>query len=199
MGRSKQAGTPADDAVVLFSPKNISMETLMSVIEDVYPTAKMTPDAQRKQIIIRIPPDQKKPLESLLAQLDTEETDAEKRYFKTYSIETGFYSLQSNRNLYRPLEFVSDLERLAPKAKISFDAQMQQVIVWGTDEDCRGRQRKNHRADTTAPDTRLHGWSRPSTHVSGSQHFLRRFGAGCSPCRSTSETADQSQGIARNT
>jgi nitrate reductase NapAB chaperone NapD len=136
MGRSRAAaGAETSLTIVRYSPKSVSLDILQSIIADIYPAAKITADAARRQVVIQIQSDQKGALESLLAQLDAEEPDEEKRYFKVYFMETGFYSLQSNQDIYRPLEFMKDVEKVVPKAKISFDVRMQQLIVWGTDEE----------------------------------------------------------------
>ena len=134
-----QEGQPGDaavaDAVVLFSPKNIALDMLLSVIEDIYPTARVTSDAQRRQVVIRVRPEQKEPLELLLKQLDTPDPEEEKRFFKAYPITTGFYSIRTNWSIYTPILFIADLEKLAPGARISFDVQSQNLIVWGTEEE----------------------------------------------------------------
>ena len=137
-GQSQQAAAdaaPVPDAVVLFTPKNISLDILRTIIEDVYPAAKLTPDTQRGQLVIRIRPEHKDPLELLLAQLDADDPEKEKRRFKPYPIETGFYSIRANWSRYTPVQFIADLQRLAPRARISFDEQSQQLLVWGTDEE----------------------------------------------------------------
>ena len=136
-GQSQQTNdvAPVADAVVLVSPKNIDLTTLKTVVEDVYPAAKITEDTQRNQLIIRVRPEQKESLQSLLKDLDADDPDKEKRYFKPYPIESGFYSLKSNWSPYTPVQVVADLQKLAPKASISFDIQSQQLIVWGTEEE----------------------------------------------------------------
>ena len=134
-GQSQQADGEEPDAVVLFTPKHIALDTLQTVIQDVYPTAKLVLDARRKQIIIRIRPHQKEPLQSLLAELDADDPDEEKRSFRAYPIESGFYSLTAGFNPNRPNEVVSELGKLVPGAKITFDVQSHQIIIWGTDEE----------------------------------------------------------------
>gem|GEM_PF-2142038 len=123
------------DAVVIFTPRNISLDTLLMVIEDIYPAARIMSDDQRGQLIVRVRPEQKEPLELLLKQLDAADPEEEKRYFKAYPVENVFYSLSTGWNIYRPVQFQEDLEKLAPRAKIVFDPQSLQLIVWGTVEE----------------------------------------------------------------
>ena len=122
-------------AVVVFSPKNIGLETLQTVIKDIYPHAGITTDLQRGQLVIRIRPEQKELLQSFLEQLDADDPDTERRFFKPYPLTSGFYSIRADWSRYAPVQFVADLQTLAPRAKISFDEQSQQLIVWGTDEE----------------------------------------------------------------
>ncbi|MCL2005268.1 MAG: hypothetical protein FWG73_03790 [Planctomycetaceae bacterium] len=135
MGQSQQqaAGAASGDGVVVFSPKNIALDTLQTVIEDIYPAARIVSDSQRGQIVIRVRAEQKEPLELLLQQLDADDPEAQRRFFKSYPITTGFYSIRANWSRYSPVQFIADLQRLAPAARISFDEQSQQLIVWGTE------------------------------------------------------------------
>jgi len=135
MGQSEQEGGNEPDAVVMFTPKNIDVETLQTVIQDVYPTAKITVNTQRRQFVIRVRPKQKDPLELLLAQLDAADPDEEKRYYKGYPIESGFYSLTAGYSPGRPTQFLAELAELVPDAKISLEPLSQQIIVWGTKEE----------------------------------------------------------------
>ncbi|MDR0327553.1 MAG: hypothetical protein LBI05_04575, partial [Planctomycetaceae bacterium] len=134
-GQTQQTGGAPADAVVMFSPKNITLETLQIVITDIYPTAKMTADAQRKQMVIRVRPDQKEALQLLLEQLDAADPDEEKRYFDAYPIESGFYSISDGYDRGRPMELTAELEKIAPGASITWDAPSQKMIVWGTKEE----------------------------------------------------------------
>ena len=134
-GQTQQTGGAPADAVVICSPKNITIETLQTVITDIYPTAKITVDAPRKQVIIRVRPDQKEPLQLLLDQLDAADPDEEQRYFDAYAIEAGFYSITSGYDPGRPQQLVEQLVKVAPDAKINWDAPSQKLIVWGTKEE----------------------------------------------------------------
>ena len=134
-GQSEQADGGTPDVVVPFTPKNIALDTLQTVIQDVYPTATMVLNAQRKQIIIRIRPNQKEALQSLLEQLDAADPDEERRYFDAYPIEAGFYSITRGYVSGRPQLMIEELVKIAPGARINWDTPSQKLIVWGTTEE----------------------------------------------------------------
>ncbi|MDR0703902.1 MAG: hypothetical protein LBF88_02830, partial [Planctomycetaceae bacterium] len=112
--------------------------TVVPILKEIYPDAKITDDAENGRIVIRVRPDQKNALMLLLAQLDAADPDKEKRYFKAYPIETGFYPVRRGRELFTtnmPLDYIQELQKLTPRAKIALDENSQQLIVWGTDEE----------------------------------------------------------------
>ena len=132
-----ESAMAVEDAVIVHTLKHVTQTSLISILTEIYPEAKVKDDAENGRVIIRIRPDKKDAAMTLLTQLDIADPDKEKRYFRAYPLETGFYSIDAGYNRYSPVLFVQDIQKLAPRAKVSFDENQQQLIVWGTDEDHR--------------------------------------------------------------
>ncbi|MDR2705059.1 MAG: hypothetical protein LBC02_04700, partial [Planctomycetaceae bacterium] len=135
---TSEAAKPIAEEVIVHNLKNVESSTVVPILKEIYPDAKITDDAENGRLVIRIRPDQKTALTLLLAQLDAADPDKEKRYFKAYPIETGFYPVRRGRETFTtnlPLDYIQELQKLAPRAKIALDENSQQLIVWGTDEE----------------------------------------------------------------
>ncbi|MDR3199790.1 MAG: hypothetical protein LBU34_18135 [Planctomycetaceae bacterium] len=129
---------PIAEEVLVHHLKNVESSAVVPILKEIYPDAKITDDAENGRLVIRIRPDQKTALVSLLTQLDAADPDKEKRYFKAYPIETGFYPVRRGREQYAtnmPLDYIQELQKLVPRAKIALDENSQQLIVWATDEE----------------------------------------------------------------
>ncbi|MDR2757137.1 MAG: hypothetical protein LBC20_15680, partial [Planctomycetaceae bacterium] len=129
---------PIAEEVIVHHLKNVESSTVVPILKEIYPDAKITDDAENGRLVVRIRPDQKTALTSLLAQLDAADPDKEKRFFKAYPIETGFYPVRRGREQFTtnmPLDYIQELQKLAPRAKIALDENSQQLIVWGTGEE----------------------------------------------------------------
>ncbi len=130
-----QAETTVPEEVLVHTLKHVASTTVLGILQEMYPDISVRDDAENDRLIIRLRPEQKDPVATLLARLDAADPDREKRFFKSYPLDTGFYSIRANWSRYRPVEFIGDLEKLVPKAKLSFDEDSQQIIVWGTEEE----------------------------------------------------------------
>lgn len=135
---TSETAKPIAEEVLVHHLKNVESSTVVPILKEIYPDAKITDDAENGRLVIRIRPDQKTALTLLLAQLDTADPDKEKRYFKAYPVETGFYPMRRGRELFTtnmPLDYIQELQKLTPRAKIALDENSQQLIVWATDEE----------------------------------------------------------------
>ncbi|MDR0336381.1 MAG: hypothetical protein LBI18_04755, partial [Planctomycetaceae bacterium] len=136
--RQSETAKPIAEEVYVHHLKNVDSSTVVPILKEIYPDAKITDDVQNGRLVIRIRPDQKNALTLLLAQLDAVDPDKEKRYFKAYPVETGFYPVRRGRESFTtnmPLDYIQELQKLAPRARIALDENSQQLIVWGTDEE----------------------------------------------------------------
>ncbi|MDR0611545.1 MAG: hypothetical protein LBG58_15665, partial [Planctomycetaceae bacterium] len=133
-----ETATPIAEEIIVHHLKNVESSAVVPILKEIYPDAKITDDSENGRIVIRIRPDQKTALTLLLAQLDAADPNREKRYFKAYPVETGFYPVRRGRELFTtnmPLDYIQELQKLTPRAKIALDENSQQLIVWGTDEE----------------------------------------------------------------
>ena len=131
---AKEMSPEQSEKRIIHSLKYIDLETVRGLLNDIYPGTKIVEDSNNDRIIVRVRPEFYDGAKELIEQLDTKDPDAVKRYFKPYDI-NGLYTTDGQGRYYNPTYFIADLEKLAPRAKISFDRYSQQVIVWGTDED----------------------------------------------------------------
>ncbi|MDR2117178.1 MAG: hypothetical protein LBP87_12440 [Planctomycetaceae bacterium] len=135
---TSETAKPIAEEVLVHNLKNVESSAIVPILKEIYPDAKVTDDAENGRLIIRIRPDQKTALTSLLAQLDAADPDKEKRYFKAYPVETGFYPVRRGREQFTtnlPIDYIQELQKLVPRAKIALDENSQQLIVWATDEE----------------------------------------------------------------
>ncbi|MDR3183673.1 MAG: hypothetical protein LBT89_12290 [Planctomycetaceae bacterium] len=126
---------PIPPEYVVFVPKHISVTTAQTVLKHIYTEPNVSADTESGKIVIQVLPAQKPALQTLLEQLDAEDTDKDKMYFKTYPLDTGLHGVAANGVKVTPVMFVADLQRLAPKARISFEDSLQQILVWGAEYD----------------------------------------------------------------
>ncbi|MDR1140803.1 MAG: hypothetical protein LBL62_03855 [Planctomycetaceae bacterium] len=133
---TSETATPIAEEIIVHNLKNVDSSAVVPILKEIYPDAKITDDAENGRLVLRIRPDQKNALTLLLAQLDAADPDKEKRYFKAYPIETGFYPVRRGREQYTtnmPLDYIQELQKLVPRARIALDENSQQLIVWGTE------------------------------------------------------------------
>ncbi len=134
---TSESALPLSEDVIVHNLKNVEAETVLPILREIHPDVKIKDDPENNRIVIRVRPDKTESIKSLLAQLDAADPEKDKRFFKSYTIDTAFYSMTVERTRYTPLNFVRDLQKLTPKAKLSFDENSQQLIVWGTEEEHR--------------------------------------------------------------
>ncbi|MDR0870314.1 MAG: hypothetical protein LBN39_05930 [Planctomycetaceae bacterium] len=133
-----ESAEPFAEEVLVHNLKYVQSETVVPILKEIYPDLKIKDDAENGRLVIRLRPDQKEALASLLKQLDAADPDKEKRYFKAYPVETGFYPVRRGREdstTNMPLNYIVELQKLAPRARIALDENSMQLIVWGTDEE----------------------------------------------------------------
>ncbi|MDR3110053.1 MAG: hypothetical protein LBU65_10280 [Planctomycetaceae bacterium] len=113
-------------AMIVFTPQHIEIATARSLLADIYPDAQISNDTENSRLVIRLAAEDEAAVNSLLTKLDTLDPNAPKRSFRTYPISVGASNAQA---------FVADIQKLVPKAKLTFDAVSSQLVVWGTDEE----------------------------------------------------------------
>ncbi|MDR3232188.1 MAG: hypothetical protein LBT46_00725 [Planctomycetaceae bacterium] len=133
--KPKPPAPPIPPEYVVFVPKHISVTTAQTVLQHIYTELNVSADAESGKIVIQILPAQKAALQTLLEQLDAEDTDKDKMYFKAYPLDTGLHGIAANGVKVTPVMFVADLQKLAPKARITFEDSAQQILVWGAEYD----------------------------------------------------------------
>lgn len=119
---------------IFHSLKFADLNTVRTLLEDVYPGTKIMEDKPGGRIIVRVRPDYYEGAKALIERLDTRDPDQVRRYIKPYDID-GIHTYDGQGNYYTPRHFIIDLEKIVPGAKISFDRMSQRLIVLGTDEE----------------------------------------------------------------
>lgn len=134
---TSESALPLVDEMIVHNLRHVDSASVVEILREIHPDAKIKDDQENGRIVIRIRPDKKDALTTLLAHLDAADPDAEKRYFKSYPIDAGFYSIHTvpGKPRYTSASFVADLQKLVPRAKLSFDDSSQQLIVWGTEKE----------------------------------------------------------------
>ena len=129
-----ETALPPAEEVIVHHLKYVDSPMVVSVLKEIYPDAKIKDDPENARLVIRVMPTRKEAVLALLKQLDAQDEEAEKRFFKAYPIDSGFYSINPvpGRGHYSSATFVTELQKLVPRAKLTFDDSTQQLIVWGT-------------------------------------------------------------------
>ncbi|MDR1492244.1 MAG: alanine racemase [Planctomycetaceae bacterium] len=131
-----RAEVPAElqEQVITHSLKFTDFSTLQKLVQEIYPDIKITEDKANGRLIIRVPSPNAESLKTLLAQIDSQDPDRVKRYFAAYPV--GNVNTVGVDGVYRSYyHLLQELQALVPNAKLTYDYNGGNVVVWGTDEE----------------------------------------------------------------
>ncbi|MDR1382671.1 MAG: hypothetical protein LBJ67_02300 [Planctomycetaceae bacterium] len=131
-----RAEVPAElkEQVITHSLKFTDSSTLQKLVQEIYPDIKINEDKANGRLIIRVPSQNADALKTLLAQIDSPDPDRVKRYFATYPV--GNVNTVGADGVYRSYyHLLQELQALVPNAKLTYDYNGGNVVVWGTDEE----------------------------------------------------------------
>ncbi|MBQ3332609.1 MAG: hypothetical protein IJG83_04230, partial [Thermoguttaceae bacterium] len=116
-----------------YMPKFVEGSTLTKIVSELFPTLEVS-SGENNRIIIRGAVEKVEDAIKTIEGVDIKEEGAVKRSFAAYSVRT-MSSVDSSGNPYTPRNLVSDLQKLVPAAKVTYETYGQQIIVWGTEEE----------------------------------------------------------------
>ena len=128
----EENGTVAQTAKT-YMPKYVEGSTLTKIVSELFPTLEVS-NGENNRIIIRGAVEKVDEAIKTLEGVDIKEDDATKRSFVAYDVRS-MSSVDAAGNAYTPQNLVSDLQKLVPAAKVTYETYGQQIIVWGTEEE----------------------------------------------------------------
>ena len=122
------------EKIIMHSLRFTESDTLQQLVKDIYPDINITADSATNRLIIRVPSQIAKEVETLLAQIDSADPNRVKRYFANYPIgRINMYDI--NGNYYNFYHLIQQLQPLVPNAKLTYDFVGASIVVWGTDDE----------------------------------------------------------------